>query len=164
MTITAWNKMVKPLEVDTEAVEGDIVDYVDGLYCLCQCQRGGVQCCNNIVVFSYEYNVSHIKAMLKFIAKLYRLHNIQYIRVEGAPGRYQVMKAIFGNHMLLQVQNTGRDVYWCKIDEQVMEIIYDRLLHGLPKECTDALQHAIQSVNTDWQKEFGISSSKEINI
>lgn len=118
MKIETWNKLIKPLEVDTEAVDGDIVDYIDSLYCLCQCERNGIKDANNIVVLAYEYNLKHIKAMFKFIVKLYD-KGIRYIRVEGSKDRYKIMKKLFDHNMLLQEVN-GRDVYYCKLDESVI--------------------------------------------
>lgn len=120
MTKEHWNKIEKPEECDCQAVEGDIVDYIDGLYCLCQCERDDVKDCNNIVVFSKDdSDVRHIKAMFKFIIELYD-KGIRYIRVEGSKDRYKIMKKLFGNNMLLQVTPTLRDVYWCKLDDNVI--------------------------------------------
>src|SRR5574344_2465061 len=50
MNYQDWNKIEKPEECDCQAAVGDIVDYIDGLYCLCQCERDGVKDCNNIVL------------------------------------------------------------------------------------------------------------------
>ena len=120
MTVEYWNKLIKPMEVDTIAIEGDIVYYIDGLYCLCQCERDGVKDCNNIVIFSCDFDVKHIKAIFKFIIELYD-KGIRYIRVEGSKDRYKIMKKLFGNNMLLQVTPTLRDVYWCKLDDNVID-------------------------------------------
>ena len=116
MTIEHWNKLIKPLETDTTAAVGDIVDYMDGLYCLCQRKEDN----NNIVVFSNDFDIRHIKAMFKFIIELYG-KGIRYIRVEGSKDRYKIMKKLFGNNMLLQVTPTLRDVYWCKLDDNVID-------------------------------------------
>ena len=120
MNIETWNKLIKPLEVDTEAVDGDIVSCIDHLYCLCQCNRGGVEGCNNIVVLAYEYDIKHIKAMFKFIIQLYKKYKIRYIRVEGKKDRYRIMKHIFENNMLLQICN-GRDIYYCKLNKPLID-------------------------------------------
>lgn len=118
MTIEHWNKIEKPEECDCQAAVGDIVDYIDGLYCLCQCERDGVKDCNNIVIFSCDFDVKHIKAIFKFIIEIYN-KGIRYIRVEGSKDRYRIMKKLFNNNMLLQIQN-NRDIYWCKLDDNVI--------------------------------------------
>lgn len=119
MTIEHWNKLIKPLETDTTAADGDIVAYIDGLYCLCQRKED----CNNIVVFSNDFDIRHTKAMFKFIIEIYD-KGIRYIRVEGSHNRYKLFSRIFGMNMLLQVVNsTGRDVYWCKLDDNIINRI-----------------------------------------
>lgn len=118
MNYQDWNKIEKPEECDCQAAVGDIVDYIDGLYCLCQCERDGVKDCNNIVIFSCDFDVKHIKAIFKFIIEIYN-KGIKYIRVEGSKDRYRIMKKLFNNNMLLQIQN-NRDIYWCKLDDNVI--------------------------------------------
>lgn len=117
MNYQDWNKIEKPEECNCQAVEGDVTNYIDGLYCLCQRKED----CNNIAVFSKDdSDVRHIKAMFKFIIELYD-KGIRYIRVEGSKDRYKIMKKLFGNNMLLQVTPTLRDVYWCKLDDNVID-------------------------------------------
>ena len=110
MKIETWNKLIKPLEVDTEAVDGDIVDYIDNLYCLCQCERNGIKDANNIVVLAYEYNLKHIKAMFKFIVKLYD-KGIRYIRWR------HIILHIFRNKSAYWWWNRDRD-YHCPFDRR----------------------------------------------
>src|SRR5574344_528976 len=113
-----WNKLLLDEETTYIANEHDICYRIGSLYACC-ITNGEV---NNIIIWSPKYDIRNIKSALQFIEILYLQYNIVYIRIEGRKNRYHFFKKLFGMNMLL-LSMENRDVYYCKIDSDIIEKI-----------------------------------------
>lgn len=71
-------------ESDVKAVPCDIVTQVGNLACLCQRENDF----NNIIIQAINPDVKNAWYMLFFLRYLQEVHNIQYVRIESVPHRY----------------------------------------------------------------------------
>jgi len=129
-----WNSIDKPYECRHEADYSDILVKIGNLYCCCETRMASY----NIICFSTVCDIANVRNMLRFVLYLHDELGIDYIRVESTPGRYHLFKNIFGMSMLLQVSSTGRDIYWCHIDEQarakLLDLSSDRMYYGIMED------------------------------
>lgn len=113
-----WNNLDKPDECNEIAQQNDIVEYIDGVYFLCQRANNF----NNIICLSpssqSSSSINHILAMFKFCVRLYKYYNIIYIRIEGNTKRYRFLEKIFPKDMVIKDESiTDRNVYYCNIEK-----------------------------------------------
>lgn len=117
MTIEEWNNLDKPNECVEVAVEGDIVEQIHDLICLCQRTNNA----NNIIVFAKQkkngnYNVSHIRDMFLFCILLWYKYGIEYVRVEGSSDRYNFISKMFPPEIAIKDMDCPhRNVYYVNL-------------------------------------------------
>lgn len=112
--IDEWNALEKDEETDVVARENDIVEYIDGVYFLCERTR----CYNNVVCISTEEpSLKHIRAMFKFCIHLYEKYGIVYIRIEGSRDRYNFLLNTFSiREVVPDINIRDRNVFYCNLE------------------------------------------------
>ena len=98
-----WNNLDKPDECNEIAQQNDIVEYIDGVYFLCQRANNF----NNIICLSSsssQYSsINHILAMFKFCVNT---------------KRYRFLEKIFPKDIVIKDESiTDRNVYYCNIEK-----------------------------------------------
>ena len=113
-----WNGMNRPDECKTEALEGDILECIDGMFFLCERTNGY----NNILAFAIDgtSTIRHVKAMLKFVITLWEDYGIKFIRVEGTTKRYRFLDRFYP-YAVKDKNIKERNVYYCKLDEDIIK-------------------------------------------
>ena len=123
--IDKWNALCSRWnDTDVKAEPGDIVEEIDGVMFLLQRKNDF----NNVVCLTVQpNNISHIKAMFMFILSIYQ-EGIRYIRIEGNRKRYRFLESMFGPPIVLKEERDDRNVYYCKLDDYVIEKL-ERILN-----------------------------------
>ena len=119
-SIEYWNSLEKPENVSVEAVEGDIVEIVNGVAFLLQTTNEY----NNIVAYRVEKNdKSIVWTLLEFCKILYSKYHIEYVRVEGDKGKYRFLDRLFTKKVVVKDDSVkDRDVYYCNLNEACKKI------------------------------------------
>lgn len=119
-SIEYWNSLEKPENVSVEAVEGDIVEIVNGVAFLLQTTDEY----NNIVAYRIEKNnKSIVWTLLEFCKILYSKYHIEYVRVEGDKGKYRFLERLFTKKIVVKDDSVkNRDVYYCNLNEAYKKI------------------------------------------
>ena len=122
MNVNDWNRIEKPENVNVVALEGDILEKIDGVLFLLQTQNDY----NNVVAYRIEKSSeSIIKTFLEYCLLLYNEHNIKYIRVEGDKNKYAFIKRFFNSTQAIKDKTVkNRDVYYCNLEnaKQTLEL------------------------------------------
>ena len=120
--VNVWNRIEKPENVNVVALEGDILEKLDGVLFLLQTQNDY----NNVVAYRVEKSSeSIIKTFLEYCLLLYNEHNIKYIRVEGDKNKYDFIKRFFNRTQAIKDKTVkNRDVYYCNLEnaKQTLEL------------------------------------------
>lgn len=89
-SIELWNEIPKDEETNVEAVEGDMVTFIDGVAFLIQRKNNW----NNVVCIRVEpSDVSIVQTFEKFRSYLEH-NNIQFFRVEGISHTYKMLNLV----------------------------------------------------------------------
>ena len=175
-SIEYWNLLNKIDIVEVEAIEGDIVEVVNGVAFLLQTKDGY----NNIVALRvYESDKNIVWTMLEFCKDLYSKYGIEYVRVEGKKGKYKFLERFFTKKMVVRDKSVKeRDVYYChlslayeklylKCDEFEFYYVQDVYLkttdEKLKKTCFDKMyMHVNFAVETALKKRYGTLAANNI--
>lgn len=107
-------------ETDVKAMPGDIVAQVGNLACLCQRENDF----NNIIIQAIKPDIKNAWYMIFFLRYLQEVHNIHFVRIESAPGRY----AFF-----LQQSISARYDHTVNSHGKTREIVYLDIKKDLPE-------------------------------
>lgn len=115
MDIQIWNSLEKPDNINEEAVEGDILEKIDGVLFLLQTTNGY----NNVIAYRVEpLKKLIIRTFLEYCMMIYDRYGIEFIRVEGDKGKYAFLKRIFKSKEVVKDKSIkSRDVYYCNLKE-----------------------------------------------
>lgn len=114
MTIDDWNNTPKTDEIDTIAVQGDIVELVDGILFLLQTTNNY----NNVVCKRIAPNASNlIHSFYRYCLILNDIHQIEYIRVEGRKGRYSFLEKVFTREEVIREKDPHRDIFYANLSK-----------------------------------------------
>lgn len=120
-----WNKIKnKNDEVDVVLKPCDIVYKINSLYCACETTNE----CNNILVFSNEYNIKNITSMLMFIYILGKYEDIKYITITSSINRYNLFKKIFNRYGAFPKSKNNMDEFYFKIDDEGLIFLYNFII------------------------------------
>lgn len=119
-SIEYWNSLEKPENVSVAAVEGDIVEVINGVAFLLQTTDEY----NNIVAYRVEKSdKSIVWTLLEFCKILYSKYHIEYVRVEGDKGKYRFLERLFIKKEVVKDKSVkDRDVYYCNLNEAYKKI------------------------------------------
>lgn len=114
MTFVDWNNIPKVDEIDVEAVEGDIVEMVDGILFLLQTTNNY----NNVVCKRVEPSTNNIiHSFYRYCLILNDIHQIEYIRVEGRKGRYSFLEKVFTREEIVREKDPHRDIFYANLSK-----------------------------------------------
>lgn len=116
-----WDALPRTMESDVKAEPCDIATQVGNLACLCQRKKDF----NNIIIQALKPDVKNAWYMLFFLRYLYEVHGVQYVRIEGVPGRYNFFTRFaksprFGS--CVNAQNEPREIVYLDLKEELEPI------------------------------------------
>lgn len=107
-------------ESDVKAMPCDIVAQVGNLACLCQRKDDF----NNLIIQAIKPDIKNAWYMLFFLRYLQEVHNIQYVRIESVPHRYD---------FFLQFSASARYDHTVNSRGEPREIVYLDIKKDLPE-------------------------------
>lgn len=118
MNYEDWNNYINQTdndEVSVLAEPTDIVTEMDGVLFLCQT----VNEYNNIVCLRIkETKAFIIDTFFNYVMKLYRTHNVKFIRIECSKNRYRFLDRFFPKKAVIKNDEIAdRDIYYCNLKE-----------------------------------------------